>query len=78
MARSAIVSGADAALSESADAMLTGRLTTLSEHRAAAFSAADLLMDYLKSGAPFWKKEIRASGRETRSCQSSVGSQWLA
>ena len=26
-------------------------------HRAAAFEAAEFLMDYLKSRAPFWKKE---------------------
>ena len=28
-----------------------------SAHRAAAFAAADFLMDYLKTNAPFWKKE---------------------
>ena len=33
-----------------------------SAHRAAAFSAADFLMDYLKTSAPFWKKEQRADG----------------
>ena len=27
-------------------------------HRRAAFEAADFLMDYLKSRAPFWKKEL--------------------
>jgi len=31
-------------------------------HRRDAFEAADFLMDYLKSEAPFWKKEIRPSG----------------
>ncbi|MEM9709555.1 MAG: molybdenum cofactor biosynthesis protein MoaE [Pseudomonadota bacterium] len=31
-------------------------------HRRAAFDAADFLMDYLKSRAPFWKKEISATG----------------
>ncbi len=30
---------------------------TLSAHRQAAFEAADFLMDFLKSRAPFWKKE---------------------
>ena len=29
-----------------------------SAHRRAAFEAADYLMDYLKTSAPFWKKEI--------------------
>jgi molybdopterin synthase catalytic subunit len=31
-------------------------------HRRAAFEAADHLMDYLKSRAPFWKKEHGPSG----------------
>ena len=33
-----------------------------SSHRQAAFSAAEYLMDFLKSRAPFWKKEHRADG----------------
>ena len=33
-------------------------------HRAAAFEAAEFLMDYLKSRAPFWKKETRRDGAE--------------
>jgi molybdopterin synthase catalytic subunit len=33
-----------------------------SSHRQAAFEAADFMMDYLKSRAPFWKKEHRADG----------------
>jgi len=39
-------------------------VATAAGHRAAAFEAADFLMDYLKSRAPFWKKEISASGAE--------------
>ena len=35
-------------------------VATASRHRAAAFAAAEYLMDYLKSRAPFWKKEHRA------------------
>ena len=35
-----------------------------SVHRGAAFAAAEFLMDYLKTRAPFWKKEHRADGRE--------------
>jgi molybdopterin synthase catalytic subunit len=35
-----------------------------SSHRQAAFEAADFLMDYLKSRAPFWKKEHRADGSD--------------
>ncbi|AZO48134.1 MAG: molybdenum cofactor biosynthesis protein MoaE [Mesorhizobium sp.] len=35
-----------------------------SAHRQAAFEAANFLMDYLKSRAPFWKKEHRADASE--------------
>ena len=35
-----------------------------SSHRQAAFSAAEFLMDFLKSRAPFWKKEHRPDGSE--------------
>lgn len=31
-------------------------------HRRAAFEACDYLMDYLKSRAPFWKKEVGPGG----------------
>jgi molybdopterin synthase catalytic subunit len=34
---------------------------TVSAHRRAAFEAAEFLMDYLKTSAPFWKKEMRLS-----------------
>lgn len=34
------------------------------DHRREAFEAADFLMDYLKTKAVFWKKEIRADGAE--------------
>lgn len=37
-------------------------VATAALHRAEAFAAAEFLMDYLKSRAPFWKKEIRAEG----------------
>ena len=37
---------------------------TTSSHRVAAFEAAEFLMDFLKTRAPFWKKEIAADGRE--------------
>jgi molybdopterin synthase catalytic subunit len=35
---------------------------TASQHRQAAFQAAEFLMDYLKTSAPFWKKEESAAG----------------
>jgi molybdopterin synthase catalytic subunit len=37
-------------------------VVTSSSHRAASFEAAHFLMDYLKTRAPFWKKEHRADG----------------
>ena len=37
-------------------------VATAAGHRKAAFEAAEFLMDYLKSRAPFWKKEVSASG----------------
>ena len=40
------------------------QVMTLAPHREAAFKAAQFLMDYLKTDAPFWKKE--AAGGETR------------
>jgi molybdopterin synthase catalytic subunit len=33
-----------------------------SRHRGAAFTAVEQMMDYLKTDAPFWKKEKRADG----------------
>jgi molybdopterin synthase catalytic subunit len=35
-----------------------------SAHREHAFQAAEFLMDYLKTRAPFWKKELTATGSE--------------
>jgi molybdopterin synthase catalytic subunit len=37
-------------------------VATASAHRREAFEACDYLMDYLKSGAPFWKKEHGPAG----------------
>ena len=39
-------------------------VATAARHRGDAFAAAEFLMDYLKSRAPFWKKEISASGAD--------------
>jgi molybdopterin synthase catalytic subunit len=38
-------------------------VATASVHRGAAFAAAEFLMDYLKTRAPFWKREHLADGR---------------
>jgi molybdopterin synthase catalytic subunit len=37
-------------------------VVTASEHRDAAFDAARFLMDYLKTNAPFWKREAGPGG----------------
>ena len=37
-------------------------VATAAPHRADAFAGAEFLMDYLKSRAPFWKKEVSADG----------------
>ena len=39
-------------------------VATASRHRSDAFHAAEFLMDYLKSRAPFWKKEKGADGED--------------
>jgi len=35
-----------------------------SAHRSDAFAACEFVMDYLKTDAPFWKKEINTDGSE--------------
>lgn len=37
-------------------------VATAARHRRAAFQAAEYLMDWLKSRAPFWKREIGPDG----------------
>jgi molybdopterin synthase catalytic subunit len=39
-------------------------VATAAPHRKDAFEAAEFLMDYLKSRAPFWKKEITGAGAD--------------
>ena len=45
-------------------------VVTASSHRQAAFAAAEFLMDYLKTRAPFWKQEERAARRPPGSTPS--------
>jgi molybdopterin synthase catalytic subunit len=54
---------------------------TASRHRTAAFAAAEFLMDYLKTRAPFWKKEHRADGSvggwvDARESDDSAAERW--
>jgi molybdopterin synthase catalytic subunit len=37
-------------------------VAAMSAHRAAAFAAVAEMMDYLKTDAPFWKRETGADG----------------
>ena len=52
---------------------------TASRHRQAAFEAAEFLMDYLKTRAPFWKKEDNAGGShwvDARDDDDSAAVRW--
>ena len=52
---------------------------TASEHRQAAFEAASFLMDFLKTRAPFWKKEQRGDGENwvgSRSADEEAAKGW--
>jgi molybdopterin synthase catalytic subunit len=55
-------------------------VVTASAHRQAAFAAAEFLMDYLKTRAPFWKKEEGADGQtrwvEARECDAEAAGRW--
>jgi len=46
-------------------------VATASRHRKDAFEAADFLMDYLKSRAPFWKKEVTKEGADWVAAQDA-------
>jgi molybdopterin synthase catalytic subunit len=46
-------------------------VVTASSHRQAAFAAADFLMDYLKTRAPFWKQVESAAGAKWVDAKSS-------
>ncbi|MCP4617613.1 MAG: molybdenum cofactor biosynthesis protein MoaE [Bradyrhizobium sp.] len=54
-------------------------VVTASSHRQAAFEAAEFLMDYLKTSAPFWKQEESARGRswiEAQSHDDAAAARW--
>jgi molybdopterin synthase catalytic subunit len=56
-------------------------VVTAARHRAEAFAAAEFLMDYLKTRAPFWKKERRADGSdgdwvEAKAADDLAASRW--
>ena len=50
-----------------------------SAHRGDAFQACEFIMDYLKTQAPFWKKEHRAGGAawvEARASDDEAADRW--
>jgi molybdopterin synthase catalytic subunit len=50
-----------------------------SAHRGAAFQACEFLMDYLKTRAPFWKKEQTPQGTrwvDARSADDAAADRW--
>ena len=50
-----------------------------SQHRGEAFAACEFIMDYLKTRAPFWKKEETAEGErwvEARASDDAAASRW--
>ena len=54
-------------------------VVTASSHRQAAFEAAEFLMDYLKTNAPFWKREESGKGTswvETRDHDDAAAARW--
>ena len=54
-------------------------VATASAHRRAAFEACEFLMDYLKTRAPFWKREERSDGTlwvEAKSSDDDAASRW--
>jgi len=56
-------------------------VATASSHRQAAFAAAEFLMDYLKTRAPFWKQVEAATGTawvEAKSADDAAADRWSA
>ena len=52
-----------------------------SSHRQAAFAAAEFLMDYLKTRAPFWKQVEKAAGRswvDAKALDETAAERWSA
>jgi molybdopterin synthase catalytic subunit len=54
-------------------------VVTASSHREAAFAAAEFLMDYLKTRAPFWKQVESKSGKawiEAKDADDAAAARW--
>jgi molybdopterin synthase catalytic subunit len=56
-------------------------VATASSHRQAAFAAAEFLMDYLKTRAPFWKQVEKPTGSawiDAKSADDAAAERWSA
>lgn len=56
-------------------------VVTASSHREAAFAAAEFLMDYLKTRAPFWKQVETTSGKtwvDAKTADGEAAARWAA
>ncbi|AXK83255.1 molybdenum cofactor biosynthesis protein MoaE [Pseudolabrys taiwanensis] len=56
-------------------------VVTVSSHREAAFAAAEFLMDYLKTRAPFWKQVEKVGGKtwvEAKATDDAAAERWKA
>ena len=56
-------------------------VVTTSSHREAAFAAAEFLMDYLKTRAPFWKQVETTSGKtwvDAKATDDDAAARWKA
>ena len=54
-------------------------VATASSHRQAAFAAAEFLMDYLKTRAPFWKQVEKAGGKtwvDAKATDDAAAERW--
>jgi len=54
-------------------------VVTAASHRGEAFAAAEFLMDYLKTRAPFWKREERPEGAawvEAKASDDAAAQRW--
>src|SRR5213082_3442619 len=56
-------------------------VVTASSHREAAFAAAEFLMDYLKTRAPFWKRVETADGSvwvDAKAADDAAAERWAS
>ena len=54
-------------------------VAVISAHRGEAFSACEFIMDYLKTRAPFWKREVTPEGArwvDAREADDSAAARW--